>query len=395
MKLAATNQPAKGDILLNPGGPANPGANANFLNSVVPLLGTSYNLIGMDPRGVNNSGPPVNCFPDAYQRDYFNQFYWLPNLDATDESSRQDFWLTSGALSDWCSKSKTNNHTFRYINTPAVAHDMLHYAEKLAECEGKNPSEALVNYYGVSYGTLLGATFAKLFPNRLGRFIIDGIADVEDYYSGRWTTGILQSDEALESFFIHCFEAGPKCKFFRNDTSVAAMQERFDAILADIEENPIVFTDETYVQYPAIVKAIDVRGFVLAQLYKFLIGFPILDNLFSGLEENRNATALMYLWESTMSTSKGKVPSETTHIVDASPVMSRLTIICNDMNKRYNISSPEEYGKYVQKQGEVSKYFGAAWASLFTVNCWNWQLTPPESQVFPAGKDIILKPQML
>lgn len=70
MKLTATRQPAKGDILLNAGGPGNSAANVGFIASLIPILGTSYNLVGMDPRGVNNSGPRVDCFDNTYDRNY-------------------------------------------------------------------------------------------------------------------------------------------------------------------------------------------------------------------------------------------------------------------------------------------------------------------------------------
>lgn len=262
---------------------------------------------------------------------------------------------------------------------------MLYYSEKLAELHGKTPSESLVNYYGVSYGTILGATFAKLFPNRLGRFILDGVADAEDYYSGAWTAGILLADEAMTSFLEHCFEAGQRCRFYANDTSVATMRSRVDAILADVEKNPIVVTDSESVQYPTIMKTLDVLGTLYSQLYEFIEGFPVIASILSGLEQNRNTTALMITWPASGGR-KGEIPSEGTHIDEHSPVLSRQAISCNDMNMRYNISSPDKFREYIEKQKSVSKYFGETWASLFTVRCWNWQISPPRSQVFPTGK---------
>lgn len=34
-----------------------------------------------------------------------------------------------------------------------------------------------LNYVGLSYGTLLGATYAELFPDRFGAMVLDGAAD--------------------------------------------------------------------------------------------------------------------------------------------------------------------------------------------------------------------------
>lgn len=91
MKLAATTQPAKGDILLNAGGPGNSAANAGFIASLIPILGTSYNLIGMDPRGVNNSGPRVDCFDNTYERSYVLDTVIASGFESNEEDSRRDF----------------------------------------------------------------------------------------------------------------------------------------------------------------------------------------------------------------------------------------------------------------------------------------------------------------
>jgi pimeloyl-ACP methyl ester carboxylesterase len=385
MKLAAAQQPAKGDILLNPGGPGESGATTGFISSAASLLGTSYNLVGMDPRGVNNSGPTAECFENPYVRDYFINQIWLSDVDVTDEKVRREFWNIVGGLNDLCLESR--NDTVRYINTPAAAQDMLHYAEKLAEAEGKEPSEALVNFYGISYGTTLGITFAKLFPNRLGRFIIDGVADIEDYYSGRWMNGISQADASLDAFFTQCHEAGAKCAFNRNSTSAEALKKDYAAIIADLEENPVRVIDPAYVEFPILITALDVRGAVFIQLYRSLPGFVVIDTVLSELAQGRNVTTLLAILSAISGTqAKGLVPRERTYVPGYSSLLPRMDIACTDMNQRYNISSPDVFAEYIQETVELSKHFGDLWAGLITVKCWNRQITPPESQVFPAGK---------
>lgn len=55
----------------------------------------------------------------------------------------------------------------RFVSTASVARDMLHIIEKLGEEKLK--------YWGFSYGTFLGVTFASLWPQKVGRMVLDGI----------------------------------------------------------------------------------------------------------------------------------------------------------------------------------------------------------------------------
>jgi hypothetical protein len=59
------------------------------------------------------------------------------------------------------------NETGLFISTPLVAQDMLTYAEAEHRSAGKPEADAKLWYYAVSYGTVLGATFASLFPGHV------------------------------------------------------------------------------------------------------------------------------------------------------------------------------------------------------------------------------------
>jgi pimeloyl-ACP methyl ester carboxylesterase len=208
------------------GGPGGSGVNlaihaAKFIQTIVDysespestssgsLNGKYYDVIGFDPRGVNNTTPrPGDCFPDdtsmtTWARQAFAQ---------GDPHSNESFglsWGRSRSLAKSCTWrwSKDDEDTIgRYLSTPSVAEDMVAIIEAMGEWREaqakilitKTPNAARIEtlqrvkwkkgkeklyYWGYSYGTLLGATFVTLHPDRVGRVALDGVVDPDDYYA--------------------------------------------------------------------------------------------------------------------------------------------------------------------------------------------------------------------
>ena len=66
-----------------------------------------------------------------------------------------------------------------------------------------------LDYYGASYGTFLGATYAALFPNRIGRMVLDGAVDPElsrDQLALGQAEGFQQE---LDAMIDHCRRSRP------------------------------------------------------------------------------------------------------------------------------------------------------------------------------------------
>lgn len=145
IELAVVHIPATGDrplgaLLGNPGGPGATGVDFMLGMAVAPGFEdvvANYDLLGFDPRGIGNS-TPIDC-----------------------ESAAESSDLTEVKFAR-CIADNPLTHT---MGTVQVARDMdllrgLMHDEKL-------------NYLGYSYGTMLGATYASLFPERSGRLVLD------------------------------------------------------------------------------------------------------------------------------------------------------------------------------------------------------------------------------
>lgn len=385
LKYEALEQPAMGDIIFNPGGPGDGGISnmIALLPQLLELLGNSWNLVGMDPRGVSNSGPLLDCFGGKpWLRDYYYNEV-IDGVDPRSNSSLAKYYEGAGTFGTWCTQNL--NKTAKYVNTPATATDMLRYAELLAESQGKSRDEAKVDYYGASYGTVLGTTFAALYPNRVGKFLIDAVVDGNDYYRGNWSQNLLQADASVEAFFKTCAEAGPLCAFYRNGSTASDLKERFDCMLADVEKHPVPVTDPLFVQFPTVITHIDVRNYLMLAVYNPPVSFPKLAVIAAGLEKRNGSIAAVELRRGIPLTSECNYKP----VVQLGTVLPKEVIACNDNNKSFNGSEQALFDLF-KEQKEISTYLGDTWPLAVVPLCRLLDTTPPKNQLF-SGFDKKIK----
>ncbi|MEV4019543.1 alpha/beta hydrolase [Nonomuraea angiospora] len=160
-RLAGTSpDKRRGVLLTNSGGPG--GAGLAF-PAVLRDLGLprsvldSYDVIGMDPRGVGHS-TPVTCGlkPEQLASN-------IPKFaqDAADVAAQAEY---VAGIARRCGSSATAS-MLPYITTANTARDMDRIREALGESK--------VSYFGISYGTYLGSVYTTLFPQRSDRVLLD------------------------------------------------------------------------------------------------------------------------------------------------------------------------------------------------------------------------------
>lgn len=184
IKLAAavndTTGPYKGMILTNPGGPGESGVDSVIIYGglLQSIIGANYDIVAFDPRGVGNSIPLANCSatPSLSRRsltpsgpDFKYSFYNDTFTNATE--SGQECQTAIGG----------ENDAGPHMTTTVNVRDMVSIANTFAQTSEGNglPDATLMNYWGFSYGTFIGQVFASMFPDRVGRFIIDGVIDAD------------------------------------------------------------------------------------------------------------------------------------------------------------------------------------------------------------------------
>jgi len=168
IKLAVIRLPAtgkrQGALLINPGGPGGSGydmAKDSGKSYFSAKIRAAYDIVGFDPRGVGRSAP-VKCLNDA-QMDAARQVEYNLSTDAGLRQAEAE----SKTETDLCVKN--SGAVLAHVDTVSAARDL----DILRAVAG----DTKLNYMGFSYGTKLGATYAGLFPSKVGKFSLDGALD--------------------------------------------------------------------------------------------------------------------------------------------------------------------------------------------------------------------------
>lgn len=209
----------QGVVLVNPGGPGGPGLGLSRLGGAVPKnAGAAYDWIGFDPRGVGTSRPALTC--DA---DYGG--YARP--DYRPENGAEKAWLPKvEAYAQACGKA--GGDLLAHLRTEDTVRDMDLIRRALGAKQ--------INYYGFSYGTMLGQVYATMFPDKVRRMVLDGVVDPRDW----WYRANLNQDVAfqrnIETFFD--WVAKNDATYHLGNTG-DAVEKRFYALSAEFRKAPL------------------------------------------------------------------------------------------------------------------------------------------------------------
>ena len=190
-----------GTLFVNPGGPGGTSTDfAQFFPELVrPAIHNRFDIVGIDPRGT--SRPYTVCRTDRKEPPY--PFYAFPRTTKqVDTWIRHDNWHRRACRTG---ENRITNH----LSTADTARDM----DLIRQAVG----DEKLTYYGVSYGSYLGATYAAMFPDKVRALIIDAVLDPVAWATGRGGSGAtvpfstrLKSGygaaEALSSALARCDE---------------------------------------------------------------------------------------------------------------------------------------------------------------------------------------------
>jgi pimeloyl-ACP methyl ester carboxylesterase len=213
-----------GSMLVNPGGPGFGGSSladdAQYYFS--QDLIDHFDIIAWDPRGTGESTPSVDCV------DTFDEYFGLDSPPETPDE-KQELIDASQAFNDKCAEN--SGTILPYISTQASAQDIN--SLRLALGEEK------VSYFGFSYGSELGTTWATMFPETVRAIVVDGAVDPNASSTEEGMNQAKGFEGQLSTFLKQC-SAKTTCEFHNGGNAEAA----FDTLVLDIDAEPLEVSKE-------------------------------------------------------------------------------------------------------------------------------------------------------
>ncbi|WP_458244974.1 alpha/beta hydrolase [Streptomyces sp. MAI_2237] len=348
VKLAVARKKATGkgeplgSLLVNPGGPG--GSAIGYLQQYAGIgypaeVRARYDMVAVDPRGVARS-EPVECL-NGRQMDAFTQ------TDTTPDDQRETGELVDAykKFAEGCGAHSAG--LLRHVSTVEAARDMDILRAALGDRK--------LSYVGASYGTFLGATYAGLFPERVGRLVLDGAMDPT--LSARrlnldQTAGF---ETAFQSFARDCVRQ-PDCPLGHKGTTPAQVGRNLSAFFKKLDAHPLATGDA---DGRKLGEALATTG-VIAAMYDEGSWSQLREALTSAMKEGDGAGLLVLSDSYYERDGQGRY---------SNLMFANAAVNCLDLPGAF--SSPEQVEKALPSFEKASPVFGEglAWASL---NCAYW-----------------------
>jgi pimeloyl-ACP methyl ester carboxylesterase len=408
----ATDARYGGELYLNPGGPGASGVAAlqrlgGYIGQTVNTESKVFDLVGFDPRGIIHSTPRFSCFGDGNVQGR-DLFALTEGIYGWSESALPRVWARAEAFIKMC--DPTNQTTDEavlksHMSTASVARDLLEIIERAGEARAAKvvkelalmnenveildpdhlqtlkyqPGHEKLQYWGFSYGTDLGGHFASMFPDRVGRMVLDGNGDFPDYLSGRWMSFLNNTDASFGTLFTTCFAAGKgKCPLFRS-SGPEAIEEDVMSILDELKANPLPIWEEG-MKHPVILTYENVIETIFTATYKPYANFPLLAEALAAMKDpdNLNISSVRYL-----------IPDQGIRCSDKSCTSvdcagedgawyhePNVAVSCSDTAVTQPHRSFADFKAWAGSLHQQSKFFGGFFTSDSTMACHKWP-TPP------------------
>jgi pimeloyl-ACP methyl ester carboxylesterase len=266
LKYEASNKEDRiGSMFVNPGGPGASGFDYAYQAEYIvsPQVLALYDIVGFDPRGVGRSAP-IRCLTD----DEMDANY---ASDAKPDSPAELETLVQDAQ-DYVAKCEKNTKNLTAYSTENAVRDMDVIRAVLGDKK--------LNYLGKSYGTYLGTIYAQLFPDKVGRIVLDGAIDPDATPVQQSITQAVGFDNALDAFVKDCLQLD-SCPLPKDAT-----KQYFTDLFDSVAKKPLTTSTKRVATESLVVLG------TASALYDNESGWPMLR---AAIKQAQNGRGFMFL----------------------------------------------------------------------------------------------------
>ncbi|NUP22498.1 MAG: alpha/beta fold hydrolase [Streptomyces sp.] len=342
-KKATEPRERLGSLLVNPGGPG--GSAVGYLQQYAGMgypvgVRARYDMVAVDPRGVAHS-EPVKCL-GGRAMDKYTQTDFTPD----DAKETDELVVAYKRFAEGCGADAPG--VLRHLSTAEAARDMDILRAALGD--------ERLTYVGASYGTFLGATYAGLFPNRVGRLVLDGAMDPSLPARRMNLDQTAGFETAFRAFARDCVRQRD-CPL---GTKAAEVGKNLNAFFKKLDAKPIPTGDT---DGRALGESLATTG-VIAAMYDEGAWAQLRDALSAAMKENDGAGLLALSDSYYERDGDGRY----TNLMFANAAVN-----CLDLPAAF--ATPDDVRKALPAFEKASPVFGEglAWATL---NCAYWPVAP-------------------
>ncbi|KAL4932530.1 alpha/beta hydrolase [Aspergillus undulatus] len=246
VKIPATVTPKKGTVFFNFGGPGAEARGTLAANVRIfhALTSGEYDLVAFDPRGTANT-LTANCSNTPEEREQYVGVPMSVAPDTEDVLALGSLWGQVQIIENRCYNYPGFRERGSLMGTTFVARDIMQVVDAIEE-------DGLLRYYGASYGTVIGATLATMFPERIDRMVYDGVVNPHQYFNSYDLEGWEDWDRIFRSVLEECLKAPNLCPLAHRRDNVADIERDIYKLLAQLRIEPIVAG--TLLIYSSLVK---------------------------------------------------------------------------------------------------------------------------------------------
>ncbi|MET9774705.1 alpha/beta hydrolase [Streptomyces sp. NPDC006367] len=214
-----------GSLFFNFGGPGGSGVAAlPAFAADYEELRSRYDLVSFDPRGVGNSRG-VRCLAPEAAEKAEAELDDTPDDDGGETDALLEFNRLVAAACE-----KNSGDVLPHVGTTEAARDLDLMRHVLGDEK--------LHYFGISYGTQLGGVYAHLFPERVGRAVLDGVVDPTRDMMEEALGQAEGFQLAFEHFASWCVEQ--RCALGESTEAVVEAALAFETVL---DETPLPTSD--------------------------------------------------------------------------------------------------------------------------------------------------------